>query len=118
MNKHYKINEFNSYLSEETYSKYRKILNLICEEIGLRLKSYPNFLGVSFTDVGAGGIQINGHHKESNYVYSHSPTLHYNFDNIKECIDDFVEAWIENDNPESVKSFNEFTKFGEEFGWD
>lgn len=108
-----------SYLSDSTIDNYKDKLIYIQNTIMEQLKDYPNFNGVSFSDVSAGGIQIEGHHMKINgYHYGDSPTIEYDFSNAEECIKIFVDGWKKIDNPDDYNSFIKFIEDGEKYGWD
>lgn len=52
------------------------------------------------------------------YTYGGQPTIKYDFSNYQQCIEEFVDMWKEIDKPESVDGFNDFTDFGDKYGWD
>ena len=102
-----------------TLEKYKGELVKIEKEISERLKEYPNFLGVSFCDVHAGGIQILGYHKEiKNHTYGNVITIAYDFSNKDEVANEFVEMWKAQDNPESVNKLKFILDYGDKYGWD
>ena len=108
-----------SHLSESTIDEHMDELLRIQDTIIEKLKDYPNFYGMDFTDVNAGGIQIRGHHRNINgYSYGDQPTLKYDFSNIDECIEDFVEGWKRCDNPKDFITFKRFIEDGQKYGWD
>lgn len=108
-----------SYLSDFTIDNYKDKLIYIQNTIMEQLKDYPNFNGVSFSDVSAGGIQIKGHHMKINgYHYGDSPTIEYDFSNAEECIKIFIDGWKKVDNPDDYNSFIKFIEDGEKYGWD
>jgi hypothetical protein len=83
------------------------------------LEQYPNFEGVDFCDVSAGGIQIRGHHKEVvGYSYGPQTTIRYDFINAMEAANQFVEGWKQHDEPVKVSGFNDFLNDGNTYGWD
>lgn len=87
--------------------------------INIQLAAYPNFDGIDFCDVSAGGIQIRGHHKQvMGYTYGGQPTIKYDFSNYQQCIEEFVDMWKSLDSPDSVDSYNEFIDSGDKYGWD
>ena len=102
-------------MREEHGDDFAKIRTAIAEA----LKDYPNFIGVDFSDVHAGGIQIGGLHKEiTGFYYASMPTIKYNFSNIDEAVKEFVDGWKTADNPESVGNFKRFLELGSMYGWD
>jgi hypothetical protein len=108
-----------SYLHEEIYEKHKNDFIKIQNEITEQLKDYPNFNGIDFCDVSAGGIQIRGHHININgYSYGDQPTIEYDFSNVDECIKQFVKKWKEYDNPDNYRLFIKFIENGEKYGWD
>lgn len=63
-------------------------------EINKFLGHLPNFNGVHFCDVSAGGVQIMATAKGGGA----SVTLKYDFSNISHIVYDFVNMWLENVN--------------------
>lgn len=99
--------------------KYKNELIYIENAIKEKLKDYPNFKGIDFCNVGAGGIQIRGYHKDINsYTYGDQITIKYDFSNYLECINEFVEMWTAYDTPEKIKVFKDFIADGDKWGWD
>lgn len=83
------------------------------------LVDFPNYIGCDFCDVNANGIQIRGHHKEiGGYTYGEQITIKYDFSNIEEVADEFVERWKQLDNPSDVARYKSFLADGERYGWD
>ncbi|MCL1696329.1 hypothetical protein [Lysinibacillus sp. BPa_S21] len=116
---YFKLFKHQPFLKEELLSSNLNKLLEIEKSITNQLLEYPNFDGVDFCDVSAGGIQIRGHHKEINgYTYGNQPTIKYDFSNYKECISDFIEMWKHQDNEESVNSQKKFIEQGKKYGWD
>ena len=107
------------YLYPDKYPiDYAEKLQYIRKEIENRLIGYTNLLKFDFCDVSAGGIQIRGFHKEvPNYSYI-DVTLKYDFSNMFDCINDFVQMWIECDNERSISRFRDFIEDGLRYGWD
>ena len=121
MKKYIQINNSKhlSYLIPEIAEKYMDKFIYIQNKIAEKLKDYPNFNGIDFNDVSAGGIQIRGHHIEINrYTYGDEITLNYDLTNMDACIDKFVEMWKKIDNPDCLREFRYFIKQGEQYGWD
>jgi hypothetical protein len=99
----------------EHFDDFKKIENAINEA----LKEYPNFVGIDFCDVSAGGIQIRGHHKDvQRYCYGDQVTIKYDFSNIDEAITAFVQMWRRKDTPEQAQDYKDFLADGERHGWD
>lgn len=83
------------------------------------LCGFENFQGIDFCNVGAGGIQIRGHHKQiKGYIYGSRPTIKYDFSNIEEVICEFIDMWRRNDTSEKIMKEKRFIYFGEKYGWD
>jgi len=111
--------KYTPFLADNIITKYLQELLHIEKTITEGLKNYPNFTGIDFCDVSAGGIQIRGHHNQINgYTYGDQPTIKYDFSNIEECIQEFIEMWKERDMPEEVCEFKKFIRDGEKYGWD
>jgi hypothetical protein len=107
------------YLKESILIPNYELLKNIEKTIIDELKDYPNFSGIDFTDVGARGIQIRGHHKDiKGYCYGDQITLNYDFTNWEECIKNFIGMWKSVDNEDYLKYQQEFIKAGEKYGWD
>lgn len=116
---YFKLFKHQPFLNEEILSTNLSKLLEIDKSITDQLSEYPNFDGIDFCDVSAGGIQIRGHHKEiSGYTYGSQPTIKYDFSNYKECISDFIDMWKHQDNEKSVSSQKRFIEQGEKYGWD
>lgn len=99
--------------------KHKGQLRYIEKEIGKSLKSYPNFEGIDFCDVHAGGIQIRGHHKDiKNYCFGEQITIKYDFSNYKDTIAQFVNMWKSLDNDSFISDYKSFLADGEKYGWD
>ena len=102
-------------MRKEHGDDFAKIRTAITEA----LKDYPNFIGIHFSDIHAGGIQICGLHKEIvGFYYADSPTIKYDFSNIDEAVKEFIDGWKTADNPESVDNFKQFLELGSMYGWD
>ena len=107
------------YLSSSRIEKNISELRKIEAEIQKQLRDYPYFDGIDYCDVGAGGIQIRGHHKLINgYTYGGQITIKYDFSNWEECIENFIEAWKVSDTEKNVKSCKRFIDTGASYGWD
>lgn len=107
------------FLSVSIIEKHLQELLYIENKIAEALKDFKNFKGIDFCNVSAGGIQIRGHHKRiKNYTYGTQPTIKYDFSNIEECIQEFVEMWKQYDTPERVNAELRFIADGEKYGWD
>ena len=101
------------------YKDRKEDFDKIRQMIADKLKDFPDFNGVDFTDVGAGGIQICGKHKKiRGFYYSGMPTINYDFSNITEAVDDIVEKWKQADNPTSVEAYKKFIADCTRWGWD
>ncbi|UNY48727.1 hypothetical protein P9294_gp012 [Bacillus phage FADO] len=111
--------KYKPFLKEEILRDNLTTLMAVEFSIDRALSDYPNFDGIDFCDVSAGGIQIRGHHKEiKGYTYGGQPTIKYDFSNYVDCVSEFVEMWKELDTPSRVKSHQEFLADGEKYGWD
>lgn len=111
--------ECKSFLSEETFIKYKDTFMRVANSIKDMLVDFPNYIGCDFCDVNANGIQIRGHHKEiGGYTYGEQITIKYDFSNIEEVADEFVEHWKQLDNPSDVARYKSFLADGERYGWD
>lgn len=111
--------DFKPYLSYEMLKVYKEDLLKAQQKIHEGLKDYPNFSGVDFGDVHAGGIQIRGHHKQiKGYTYGDQPTIQYDFSNLNDAVQDFIGMWKCYDEPQKVQSFQSFIAAGEKYGWD
>lgn len=107
------------YMNEVMLKTFKNLLLDIQGIIHDGLKDYPNFLGIQFIDVSAGGIQIRGFHKQvSGYSYGKQVTIKYDMSNAYDCAELFVESWKASDTEESVKATLSFIKEGEAYGWD
>lgn len=107
------------YLSVSIIENHLQELLYIENKITEALKDFENFQGIDFCNVSAGGIQIRGHHKRiKNYTYGIQPTIKYDFSNIEECIQEFIEMWKQYDTPEKVNVELRFIEDGEKYGWD
>jgi hypothetical protein len=98
-------------------------LHLIRGYINMKLEGYPNFAGVDFCDVRAGGIQIRGHHalltEKYGYTYpEESVTINYDFSNLQEAAEDFVELWEKYDTKDYIdqakRMYEDFIRYGTE----
>lgn len=106
------------YLKEPMLKEHGKDFDEIRKRISEALKDYDNFIGVDFVDVRAGGVQISGIHKQIGHYYFVSSTIDYDFENVDEAIDEFVNGWKETDNPKHVNGLLSFLRMGEKYGWD
>lgn len=107
------------YINTGILEKHKGQLCYIEKEIGKNLKSYPNFKGIDFCDVHAGGIQIRGHHKDiKNYCFGEQITIKYDFSNYKDAITQFVDMWKSLDNDSFISGYKSFLADGEKWGWD
>lgn len=111
--------DFRPYMKIEMIEEHFEELMFIQNDIHKKLKGYENFLGIDFCNVGAGGIQIRGHHKDiTGFTYGKQPTIKYDFSNIKEAISEFVNMWFEYDCDEYISREKDIIAFGEKYGWD
>lgn len=111
--------DYEPYLKKPLLLAFEDLLLDLQEYINKELKDYPNFLGVQFIDVSAGGIQIRGFHKDVvGYSYGRQTTIKYDMSNAYEAADEFIVSWKANDNNESLSSTLRFIKTCEEYGWD
>ena len=112
--------DFKPFLHGDDWAHEEELLE-IQAKLHEQLKDFPNFLGVDFCDVSAGGIQIRGHHKQiQKYTYpiTNQTTLLYDLSNKDEAIDEFVEYWKLYDNPKDISDTKDFILAGERYGWD
>lgn len=109
-----------SYLHPERYPcGHKDMFETIHISIVTALDGFENFDGIDFCDVGAGGIQIRGHHKRvKGYCFGEQVTIKYDFSNSIEAVDEFITMWKAHDNDEALHDYLEFIAFGEKFGWD
>ena len=117
--KNYKEYGFDNlpFLNDDYQNQYFKLV-LAQEKVKSRLKDRPNFAGVMFSDVSAGGIQIKASNKQVPYISMSDATIKYDFSNIDEAVDDVVNQFLSTDNEENIKSANDFFKTSMEYGWD
>lgn len=109
---------YKPYLKQHILLAFEELLLDIQDRIIEELKDHPNFLGVQFVDVSAGGIQISGFHKDIvGYSYGSQVTIKYDMSNAYEAADLFIKKWKEADTEANVNSFKRFIKDGEEYGW-
>lgn len=115
------INEFQRkpYVRQDTLDKYKDKMLYVQNKIADLLSDCENFDGVDFCDVHAGGIQVRGFHKlVKGYSYGYQPTIEYDFSNVNEVVEDFVDTWKYEDVPQKVDSYLNFLHDGEKCGWD
>ena len=106
---------FDEPITDERVAKLLYAHDKICGQ----LSDYSNFDGIDFCDVGAGGIQIRGHHKQvEKYCFGEQVTIKYDFSNLTEAINEFIAMWKAHDNDEAIHDYLEFIHWGEKFGWD
>lgn len=87
-------------------------------KINKYLSAFENFQGIDFCNVGAGGIQIRGHHKQiKGYRYGSQPTIMYDFSNVEEVICEFIDMWRRSDTEQKIAKEKEFIYYGEKYGW-
>ena len=106
------------FLKKPMLEKHKEDFERIRQRITEALKDYENFDGVNFVDVNARGIQVNGLHKKTGRYYFHTVTIKYDFSNVDEAIEDFVNGWKHYDNPSYISDFLWFLEMGEKYGWD
>jgi hypothetical protein len=107
------------YIKEATRNNHWYDLIYIEQSITEKLNDYPNFDGIDFSDVSAGGIQIRGFHKEiQGYTFGNQVTVKYDFTNVEECIQIFINMWKKYDVDKYVKWYKGFLKDGDKYGWD
>ena len=106
------------YVTLNTLEHHKTKMIYIQRQIAKKLKDYPNFMGVSFSDVHANGIQINGNHSEIEGYHFVIVTVDYDFENVKEAIEGFVESWKAKDNPKAIEDFKKFIADGIKWGFD
>lgn len=101
------------------YEHYRGIFEATITEINEALKDFPYFDGIDFSDVGANGIQIRGHHELiPNRTYGHQSTISYDLTNITEATQEFIDSWKALDKPQKVAEYKNFLAMGDKYGWD
>lgn len=106
------------YLKDEIVINNFESLLHIQLEITSKLKNYPGFKGIQFCDVSAGGIQIRGFHEEiKGYSYGEQPKINYDFSNVEEVIEEFVQMWKAMDNKKAIEAKKRFIEDGETYGW-
>ena len=111
--------QYPSYVRPDTLKNYKEKMLYIQNKIKDELSNFENFEGIDFCDVSANGIQVRGHHKKvRGYTYGFQPTINYDFSNVEEIVESFVNAWKREDNPEDVKSYLDFIHDGQKYGWD
>ena len=117
--KNYKEYGFDNqpFLNDDYQNQYFKLV-LAQEKVKNKLKDRPNFAGVIFSDVGAGGIQIKANNKQFSYIIMSEATIKYDFSNIDEAVDECIKNFIETDNEKSIKSALQFYNDGCKYGWD
>lgn len=113
----------NMYFQTEPYIKEnslrrKKDLIAVQNAISLRLRNNINFDHIKFVDVSAGGISVSGIHKQVNNYYFVTTKLKYDFSNMEECVNEFVDKWKEKDNDKNVADMNDFIRRNEKYGWD
>ena len=113
-----KLGKHFHFLKQSTIDNHLQDLINIHNSICFILSQYPNFDGLDFYDVSAGGIQVRLFHKEvTGYCYF-SITVKYNFSNKQEVIENAIETWKELDTDEHLKSYQSLLEFGNKYGWD
>ena len=106
------------YVGYDILENYKNDLLNIERSIKNELSDYDSFVGIDFTDVSAGGIQIRGHHKDvSGFTYGDQITINYDFSNKDEVVDDFVSMWKSCDTKAGVQQYNSFLEQGMRYGW-
>lgn len=114
----FKGSKHSSYLLDG-YENYRDIFETAIESINKSLVGYPNFDGVDFCDVNAGGIQIRGYHKQiEGHTYGYQPTIKEDLSNIIKATEIFIDMWKTEDTPAQVQNFKDFLEMGKLYGWD
>lgn len=107
------------YLNKPTLDAFSNLLLDLQHIIHEGLSDYPNFLGIQFVDVSAGGIQIRGFHKDvDGHNYGEQTTIKYDMSNAYEAASDFISYWKASDNDDSIRFMKEFFKQCEEYGYD
>lgn len=110
------LGEFTHRLNPDTYKQHFDDFVYIYESITKQLSGSPNFDGVDFCDVLAGGITIHLQHKDvGSYL---TVTLLYDFSNKEEVIQDAVNQWKIWDKPKYVSAYKDFLNQGNKYGWD
>jgi hypothetical protein len=111
--------KYKPFLRQHILDKHLEDLFYIESIITEQLKVFPNFEGIDFCDVNAGGIQVRGHHNQiKGYSFGNQPTINYDFSNLDEVIEQFVSMWEVSDTPKKVKEYQDFIRDGERWGWD
>lgn len=90
----------------------------IRECIGTALMEYPNFGGVTFTDVSAGGIQVQGWNTKIPAYAFVSITMDYSLVDAAQVVGEFIDVWKESDIPSHVAAFQGYVQEGNQYGWD
>lgn len=108
------------YLHPKRYpSAYPLVLQAIRDAIADGLRDHPNFEGVDFCDVSAGGIHVRGHHREvKGHTYGEQPLLQYDMSNAVEVVDKFIEAWKKMDDEKTLRAYKAFIEDCDKWGWD
>lgn len=106
------------FLKKPMLEKHKEDFERIRQRITEALKEYENFDSVDFVDVNANGIQISGKHKKTGNYYFLTVTIKYDFSNVDEAIEEFVNGWKEFDNPRHISDFLWFLEMGRKYGWD
>lgn len=114
----YKNFDRQPFIEYNILKEHKRDLINIQKNITSSLSDFPNFDGIDFMDVSAGGIQIRGHHKlVSGYTYGDQITIKYDFSNKNEVVTQFIEMWKNNDDTKKVDSYNSFLREGAKYGW-
>lgn len=107
------------HISESMLERHKDELILIQKAVGDLLLDFVNFLGIEFYDTNFNGIEIRGFHKNiDGYSYGEQVTIKYDFSNMTEAINNFVDLWKKFDTEEYLKYYRQFIDFGNKYGWD
>ena len=89
-------------------------LEIIRRDIGKALADCEKFDGIHFSDVSAGGIQIQLLHKDTpGYSVGKQVQVNYDFSNQVSVVDDVVAAWNDTDEiDKSISMASYYKRFG------
>lgn len=115
MSKSFKLNNGTTvYMEPDMFADNANTLEAISDYL---LRNCREIHSISFSDVGANGIQVGGvHNFNPGYLYM-IKTIKYDFSNINEIVKEFVKDWNKS-TLEQIENFKRFTKDGEKYGWD
>lgn len=110
--------DFEPYLKKKDLTPEKlKILHDCQNYIHEQLSGY-NLDGVAFTDVSAGGIQIQLTHRDVKGFMYVDATFKYDFSDLYKAADRAIAGFKQRDNPESVAAFKHFIEEGMKYGFD